>query len=426
MLLAQCIKLADALSVAFNTPSGVPYDELNAEMTGPGKQGFDMNNATNYLAQAGTLILEWTRLSNLTNNPKYADLARRAEMKLNAPVGRAGMVVEPMPGLVGSEVFVSDGAFKTGGGSWGGGSDSYYEYLLKGWMYDARNYNRYLRNKWAKAVDSSRKYLKSHPFPDSPRNPYARPPFFDVQQILHKLYPTASHYINIFRVAYLPKYKPRPALMQAWNHDKTVTNMSQHLACFDGGNILLGAQVMYESIHSPRAYGKWSTNDLDDIYHFGLDLVEGCHYVYSHTATGIGPDFFSWRGSDTINLKTPYFSTPEPLDKAYGLRPEVIESYYYAFRLTGDPVYQDWAWDAFVAFEKFCKTEFGYASIKDVNLWMPPANDIEETKKRIRENWIDQQESFWMAETLKYLYLILVDVGVSSLDHICEFVTDDD
>lgn len=147
MLLAQCIKLADALSVAFNTPSGVPYDELNAEMTGPGKQGFDMNNATNYLAQAGTLILEWTRLSNLTNNPKYADLARRAEMKLNAPVGRAGMVVEPMPGLVGSEVFVSDGAFKTGGGSWGGGSDSYYEYLLKGWMYDARNYNRYLRNK---------------------------------------------------------------------------------------------------------------------------------------------------------------------------------------------------------------------------------------------------------------------------------------
>lgn len=101
------------------------------------------------------------------------------------------------------------------------------------------------------------------------------------------------------------------------------------------------------------------------------------------------------------------------MDKAYGLRPEVIESYYYAFRVTGDPIYQDWAWDAFVAFEKFCKTEFGYASIKDVNLWLPPATDVEETKKRIKENWLDQQESFWLAETLKYLYLIFVDVSLT-------------
>lgn len=413
MLLAQSTKLADALSVAFNTPSGVPYDEVNAEMTGPGKPGFDMANATNYLAQAGTLILEWSRLSNLTNNPKYANLAKRAELKLNTATGRPGIMVEPMPGLVGNEVFVGDGTFKNGGGSWGGGSDSYYEYLLKGWMYDAHNYNRFLRNKWAKAVDSSRKYLRSYPFPDPPRFPYARPPFFDVQKILNKLYPGAGQFLNLFRIGYTPKYKPRPALMQAWNSDKTIINASQHLACFDGGNILLGAQVMYESIHTPRSYGKWGANDLDDIYHFGLDLVEGCHYVYSHTATGIGPDFFSWRGTDTINLKTPFFSTPEPMDKAYGLRPEVIESYYYAFRVTGDPIYQDWAWDAFVAFEKFCKTEFGYASIKDVNLWLPPATDVEETKKRIKENWLDQQESFWLAETLKYLYLIFVDVSLT-------------
>ncbi|TID23753.1 gb [Venturia nashicola] len=408
MLLAQSTKLADALSVAFNTPSGVPYDELNAEMTGP-KPGLDMANATNYLAQAGTLILEWTRLSNLTNNPKYANLAKRAQLKLNTPVGRAGAMVEPMPGLIGNEVFVSDGTFKNGGGSWGGGSDSYYEYLLKQWMYDARSYNRNSRNKWAKAVDSSRKFLRSYPFPDPPRSPYARPPFFDVQRILSKLYPGAGQFLNLFRVGHLPKYTPRPALMQAWNADKTVANASQHLACFDGGNILLGAQVMYESIHTPRSYGKWGQNDLDDIYQFGLDLVEGCHYVYSHTTTGIGPDFFSWRAQDTINLKTPFFSTPESMDRAYGLRPEVVESYYHAFRITGDPIYQDWAWDAFVAFEKFCKTEFGYASIKDVNLWLPPANDVEETKKRIRENWLDQQESYWLAETLKYLYLILVD-----------------
>lgn len=395
----------------------MPYDELNPEMTGPGKKDFDMWNGTNYLAQAGTLILEWTRLSNLTSNPKYANLVKKAERNLTTPVGRANAnaVVEPFPGLVGNEVFVFDGAFKNGGGSWGGGSDSFYEYLIKMWMYDAHSYNRFLRNKWAKAVDSSRKFLASYPFPVQPRIPFNRPPFFDVQNILNKIYPGAGQFVNLFRIGPAPKYRPRPALMQAWNSDKTKVNVSQHLACFDGGNLLLGAQVLYESIHTPRSFGRWGANDLDDIYHFGLDLVEGCRYVYSHTVTGIGPDFFSWRSQDIINQKAPYFSTPEPIDKAYGLRPELIESYYYAYRITGDPIYQDWAWEAFQAFEKYCKTEFGYTSIKDVNLWLPPATDVNETNKKIKENWMDQQESFWLAETLKYMYLILVDVSFPSL-----------
>jgi mannosyl-oligosaccharide alpha-1,2-mannosidase len=33
-------------------------------------------------------------------------------------------------------------------------------------------------------------------------------------------------------------------------------------------------------------------------------------------------------------------------DKHYLLRPEVVESYYYLWKVTGDMKYRDWAWDA--------------------------------------------------------------------------------
>jgi mannosyl-oligosaccharide alpha-1,2-mannosidase len=411
MLLTQATNLANALSVAFRTPSGFPYDEINSDMTGPGKRDFDMWNATNYLSQAGTLILEWTRLSNLTNNATFANLARRAENHLTTPHPRAGAIAEPFPGLVGNEIYVLDGAFKHGSGNWGGGSDSFYEYLIKTFIYDANGYNRVLRNKWARAVDSSRRFLASYPFNVPPRQPNQRPPFFDLRKIISKIYPGAGSFLSIFTFKSVPKHKPRPALMQTWDSDKTRSNVSQHLTCFDGGNILLGAQVLYESIHIPRISGKWTAGDLEEVYHFGLDLVEGCRYVYSHTSTGIGPDYFSWNEKDQINKQPPHFSIPEAVDKQYGLRPEVLESYYYAYRITGDPIYQDWAWEAFLAFEKYCKTEFGYTSIRDVNMRLPPANDAAETNKRIRENHLDQQESFWLAETLKYAYLIMVDVS---------------
>ena len=55
--------------------------------------------------------------------------------------------------------------------------------------------------------------------------------------------------------------------------------------------------------------------------------------------------------------------------------------------------------------EKHCKAPFGYAQLKDVY----------DTKDR-ESNWVDVQESFWAAETLKYLWLTFEDVEVASLD----------
>lgn len=51
-----------------------------------------------------------------------------------------------------------------------------------------------------------------------------------------------------------------------------------------------------------------------------------------------GPESFKF--TDTLEAKA-YRSQ----DKYYILRPEVVESYFYLWRITKDPKYRDWAWD---------------------------------------------------------------------------------
>jgi mannosyl-oligosaccharide alpha-1,2-mannosidase len=46
------------------------------------------------------------------------------------------------------------------------------------------------------------------------------------------------------------------------------------------------------------------------------------------------------------------------------LRPEVLESFFYMWRFTGDVMYQRWAWQIFLAFEKYSKVESGYAGLE--------------------------------------------------------------
>jgi len=82
---------------------------------------------------------------------------------------------------------------------------------------------------------------------------------------------------------------------------------------------------------------------------------------------------------------------------------ETIESLFYAYRLTGDPKYQDRAWQAFQSITAVTRSPHGYSSIRDV---LTPGGWYQN----------DEQESFWLAETLKYLYLIFDDPQRVSLD----------
>jgi len=79
-------------------------------------------------------------------------------------------------------------------------------------------------------------------------------------------------------------------------------------------------------------------------------------------------------------------------DTSYLLRPEAVETLFILHQLTGDPVYREWGWEVFQAIDANCRTDIGYGSLGNVL-----------TTARAPE---DRMESFFLAETLKYLYLL--------------------
>ncbi|RDW94030.1 class I alpha-mannosidase 1A [Aspergillus mulundensis] len=88
--------------------------------------------------------------------------------------------------------------------------------------------------------------------------------------------------------------------------------------------------------------------------------------------------------------------------RKYLLRPEAIESVFIMFRLTGDPIWREKGWKMFQAVDKATKTELANSAISDVTVDEPRP--------------VDSMESFWLAETLKYFYLLFSDSSLVSLD----------
>lgn len=84
------------------------------------------------------------------------------------------------------------------------------------------------------------------------------------------------------------------------------------------------------------------------------------------------------------------------------LRPETVESLFILSRITGQTKWKDAAWKIFIAIEKYCRTNVSYSGIRNVNSQSP------ELSGRL--------ESWFLAETLKYLYLIFSPNDVISLD----------
>jgi len=101
---------------------------------------------------------------------------------------------------------------------------------------------------------------------------------------------------------------------------------------------------------------------------------------------------------------------PEQLDYAkmqitaanYELRPEIIESNYYLYHATHDPKYLAMGKTYFDALVKYCRTDEGYAALSDVR-----------SKKQK-----DSMESFFFAETLKYLYLLYAPESTLEFDSV--------
>ena len=96
------------------------------------------------------------------------------------------------------------------------------------------------------------------------------------------------------------------------------------------------------------------------------------------------------------------YKTMRVIAGGYHLRPEIVESTYYLYRYTGDPQYRRMGEKIFNDFVKYCRTDAGYAALADV------------TTKQQR----DEMESFVLAETFKYFYLLFAPPRTLDFDKI--------
>jgi len=116
-------------------------------------------------------------------------------------------------------------------------------------------------------------------------------------------------------------------------------------------------------------------------------IQEANYYMW--TKFNIEPEEFNYK-TDTIT------------SAYYVLRPENIESCFYLYRLTGEHEYLWMAKRMTEDILNHCKTEAGYAALKNVKTY-------EQT---------NSMESFFFGETLKYAYLVFAPASAADLDKI--------
>jgi ER degradation enhancer, mannosidase alpha-like 2 len=95
------------------------------------------------------------------------------------------------------------------------------------------------------------------------------------------------------------------------------------------------------------------------------------------TLVGVEPEVLDYRSMKVVS-------------PGYPLRPEIIESAYTLYQVTKDPAYLAMGRQFFEDLKRFCRTDSGYTTLKSV----------------VTKEKGDIMPSYFLAETLKYLYLL--------------------
>lgn len=106
-----------------------------------------------------------------------------------------------------------------------------------------------------------------------------------------------------------------------------------HLSCFVPGMLALG-------VHEGAVSGDKAGLYMD----VAVNVTYTCYMMYNSTPTGLSAEYVNfWRGEMSPGVKT------------YLQRPEVLESFFIMYRLTGNSTYKEWGWQIFEAIQKHCK-----------------------------------------------------------------------
>ncbi|KAJ7199252.1 glycoside hydrolase family 47 protein [Mycena pura] len=371
----RLLKLADDLGEkllpAFNTSSGFPYYGVNTvtgETQGP-RKGLELT----CLAEALSNQMEFKYLAHLTGKSHFYAATER-----------------PMMAIYGPENIKYDGLLpkiwnlKTGKANQtdfavGGCADSAYEYFLKQWLMTGQKEPKmrdlYIRS--ANAIIEHHLYVGSH---------------------RELLYATD-----------LKGGKP--------------DNRFEHLTCFLPALLALGVRTPALELSGPeQERHNWAAEGL----------ANTCWTIYDDTTSGLSPDsviFDQWtvpeRGRWVARLAEwehggrdgpppgvrDQARQPQqqqrgysPIKDAYLLRPETVETFYIMWRTTGDIKWRERGWAVFQSLEKYARVRYGYTSVRYLD---------EERHEPFR---FDDMPSWFLAETLKYLFLLFTDEELLPLD----------
>ncbi|KAL6850678.1 hypothetical protein ACO1O0_007802 [Amphichorda felina] len=355
-LLQKATELGEMLYKAFDTPNRLPGFWLNFQEARDGAQLAGTNDPS---ASPASLCLEFTRLSQITGDPKFYDATDRVTRFLERVQHRS-----KLPGLWPRTIDFRNEQVNIEQFTLGALADSLYEYLPK--MYALLG-----------GLDPTYETLYRSASEAAIQHLLFRPMLPDGRDILFSGDATVVEEGGVVKI---PE--------------------GQHLTCFAGGMFGLGGKLFGIKNH----------------VEIGERLARGCGWAYGQFPTGVMPEIFNlvpcdslggctwdekrWISEGDTALNKGWMNARDP---RYILRPEAIESIFILYRMTGNEEFRDIAWDMFQGIIRSTETPLAYAAIRDVMESGTPTKE-------------DSMESFWLAETLKYFYLIFSPPDLISLD----------
>ena len=368
-LLRAAVAVADLLLPAFaQEHTGIPSSLYNPRTNASRAHAWAPGGGRAVLAEVGSVQLELRWLTWLTGDTRYDRAGTRAfaaAFLTGGGGGGGGSAEERAGGLYPLYLSPRTAEFVSSAYSVGTLGDSFYEYLLKqhlaagggggGSAAPPRGYGVY-GEMWEAAVAGVRRLLAGREG----------------------------------RYAFVG---PRRGGVLARRMD--------HLSCFFPGAVMLGLGSRWgwrgvEGVASAadRSLLAWAEG-----------LLETCVAMYDESPVGLAAEQVVFaRGT----------MRPSEGSGGYRLRPETAESLFYAHRLTGKLRYREAGWRIFTAIEQHCRVpEGGYVGVS-ARQGGGGGPDREGEERGAEGD--DVMESFFTAETLKYLFLLFADPVVLPLD----------
>lgn len=366
----QAMEMGNTLLHCYDTDSKVvPYSDIDLRNHRAHPPPWNPHSS---LSEVASLQLEFRYLSQISGDPKYEQTTFQTSLHLHNLTQHRQQKLLPM------YINPSNGQLEESIITLGARSDSYYEYLLKQYLQTGI---KWLEEDYLDAIDEIERTLLRHTGGND----------------------------NYTYVAEMQIYRTAND-----TDDIRYYNKMDHLVCFLPGTLALGYYHFSPLAGEYRLKFNLETkpDKLNSRYNNHLDMAKAlartCYHMYSNMGTGLSPEiatFVHAQPDEPLIQDQPELQVQST--SAHNiLRPEFVESLFYLYHITGLPMYREQAGKVFEAFHQYARIPSGFSPISDVREKPQADADLNEL---LHKNAPDRMESFWLSETLKYLYLVYCD-----------------